>query len=157
MFGDSQTYGVRPGLHTPVFASDGLSMVVRTALRDGVEGLFMHIMLVSFSASVLNKKQMPLTLGTFTVNKILAWDPAKQLVWVSMGTGWPKKQQLEPLPTVLIIHHPCLLYDSKLYDTLKQNRWLKLRFSVLNYSLQASLSFTKISLLWEADLQSYLF
>ena len=55
-------------------------MVVRTALRDGVEGLFMHIMLVSFSASVLNKKQMPLTLGTFTVNKILAWDPAKQLV-----------------------------------------------------------------------------
>ena len=80
MFGDSQSYGVRPGLHTPLFSIDGLSMVVRVAIRDGMEGLFMHIMLVSFSASVMDKKQMPITLGTFTVNKILAWDPVKQAV-----------------------------------------------------------------------------
>ena len=55
-------------------------MLVRVAIRDGMEGLFMHIMLVSFSTSVMDKKQMPITLGTFTVNKILAWDPVKQAV-----------------------------------------------------------------------------
>ena len=73
VFGDSLSHGVWPGQHRPLWSSDGQSMVVRAAVRDGVEGPFMHIMLVT-------TKQVPLTLGTFTVNRILAWDTARQLV-----------------------------------------------------------------------------
>jgi hypothetical protein len=79
VFGDSLSYGVWPGQHRPVFSGDGLTMLVRTAVREGEEGLFMHLIMVSLSSSVMTK-QIPITLGTFTVNQILAWDTARQLV-----------------------------------------------------------------------------
>ena len=53
-------------------------MLVRTAVREGEEGLFMHLIMVSLSSSVMTK-QIPITLGTFTVNKILAWDTESKM------------------------------------------------------------------------------
>ena len=79
VFGDSLSYGVWPGQHRPVFSGDGLAMLVRAAVREGEEGLFMHLIMVPLSSSVMTK-QTPITLGTFTVNKLLAWDTARQLV-----------------------------------------------------------------------------
>jgi hypothetical protein len=78
VFGDILSYGVWPGLHRPVFSGDGLAMLVRTAVREGEEGLFMHLVMVSHSSSVMTK-QTPITLGTFEVNKLQAWDTARQL------------------------------------------------------------------------------
>ena len=79
MFSDSLSYGVWPVQYRPLFSSDSQAMVVPTVIRDGGDGLFVHIMMVSITSSMQNQ-QIPLTIGTYTVTKLLAWDTNRNLV-----------------------------------------------------------------------------
>ena len=54
-------------------------MVVPTVIRDGGDGLFVHLIMVSITSSMQNQ-QIPLTIGTYTVTKLLAWDTTRNLV-----------------------------------------------------------------------------
>ena len=69
-----------------------MKMILRTVVRDGEQGFFQvsklvkrysnafekfqHIMLVDLE----DHRKFPLTLGTFTVNRILAWDRDNEVV-----------------------------------------------------------------------------
>lgn len=58
------------------FASNGSTYIAITPLRDGIAGLFKHLVHVNIS----QKRSIPLTHGTFEVQKIVYWDEINNLV-----------------------------------------------------------------------------
>lgn len=63
-------------LAVPYFATNGSSYISISPLRDGVAGLFRHLVHVHIS----KKRILPLTHGTFEVNKIVYWDEFNNFV-----------------------------------------------------------------------------
>ena len=60
----------------PLFSPDGNLFLILAPVQDAPNGYYRHIV----SVNVTRKSIIPLTLGKFTVNKIIAWDHALQLV-----------------------------------------------------------------------------
>lgn len=59
-----------------MFASNGSVYIAISPLRDGISGLFKHLVHVNIS----KKRVIPLTHGTFEVQKIVYWDEINDLV-----------------------------------------------------------------------------
>ena len=63
----------------PFFSnSDASSFIVRRPIRDGASGHFLHVVQVNLTPGSI----VPITLGTFTVTKILGWDMVRHWMWV---------------------------------------------------------------------------
>ncbi|KAL1455165.1 hypothetical protein WDU94_009277 [Cyamophila willieti] len=82
----------------PVFNPDGSAYLTLFPIRDGHAGYFRHII----SYHIGKKVFQPLTQGLFTVNKILAWDSERNLVYY-LGTpaGYPAQSHLYSVSTEL--------------------------------------------------------
>lgn len=63
-------------LAVPYFATNGSSYIAISPLRDGVAGLFRHLVHVHIS----KKRILPLTHGTFEVNQIVYWDETQNFM-----------------------------------------------------------------------------
>lgn len=60
----------------PLFSPDGNLFLILAPVQDAPTGFYRHIV----SVNVTRKSIVPLTLGKFTVSKIIAWDHTSQLV-----------------------------------------------------------------------------
>ena len=62
----------------PVFSSSSSQFLLRALVRDGKAGQFLHLVKVDITNQTL--PAVVLSLGTFTVNKILAWNSLNKTV-----------------------------------------------------------------------------
>lgn len=69
-------------LSVPFFASNGSAYISISPLRDGASGLFKHLVHVNIS----KKRVIPLTHGTYEVQKIVYWDESNGFVYVLLNT-----------------------------------------------------------------------
>ncbi|XP_054275243.1 inactive dipeptidyl peptidase 10-like [Macrosteles quadrilineatus] len=74
---------------TPQFSPDGNVYITLAPVRDGNAGYYRHIV----SVNIPKKRLLPLTHGTFEVNKIVAWDHTNQIVYY-LGVPQNKPGQL---------------------------------------------------------------
>lgn len=68
-------------LSVPFFASNGSAYISISPLRDGASGLFKHLVHVNIS----KKRVIPLTHGTYEVQKIVYWDESNGFVYVLLN------------------------------------------------------------------------
>ena len=69
-----------PRLGRPVFSAAAPGQfLLRLPVRDGLQGRFLQVARVTEDTGVMES----LSLGTFTVRRILGWDAARSSVWVS--------------------------------------------------------------------------
>lgn len=64
-------------LTVPFFASNGSTYISISPLRDGAAGLYRHLVHVNIS----KKRVIPLTHGTFEVQKIVYWDETNEFMY----------------------------------------------------------------------------
>ncbi|CAL4066477.1 unnamed protein product, partial [Meganyctiphanes norvegica] len=103
----------------PIFSNDGQDYLVRLPVRDGSEGYYKHVNLVSLRL----RRIMPITHGAFEVTEILGWDQVNNYIYY-MATMEDKPSErhlfrVQDNSTPLLRHPECLscLESDNITDT----------------------------------------